>query len=227
MTSLNIQSISEVESVATLWEVLASMRKLRHLAMNEPLLSPESPLDGHSLSSIRSSVRKMSLTAFETSNTSGVLQLDILLPALYWLKHLRISGYVPRLTNILPSTPHLTHLALSNDYYGDVPTDPLCYPSIKQIYIFKQDVSEEFVQALAHSGSLTHMYILEAKFVSTYLQLKDFPHLMSVLCVNTQRTPPEQLCLDAHGICGFVKPKKRSELVDPDVKSLWITCDWI
>ena len=110
LINLNIQSISNVESVATLWEVLASMRKLRHLAMNGRLLSPNPPSDEHCLSCIRSSASKMSLTAFETSNDSGVLQLDTLLPALYWLKHLRISGYVPRLTNILPNIPHLTHL---------------------------------------------------------------------------------------------------------------------
>ena len=99
LTSLNIKSISKVEGVATLWEVLASMKKLRHLAVDEPLVSPQPPLDEHCVSYVCSSVRRMNLTAFEIHIESDFVQLDILLPALVLLSHLHISGHVPRLTN--------------------------------------------------------------------------------------------------------------------------------
>ena len=76
---------------------------------------------------------------------------------------------------------------------------------------------------------MTHMYIFEAKFVSTYLQIKDFPRQMCVLCVNTPGILPPRMNLDVHGICGFVKPKERYQhtVVDPDVQSLWITYNWM
>ena len=228
VTSLNIQSISEVESVATLWEVIAGMRKLRHLAMNEPLLSPEPPLDEHSLSSIRSSVRKMSLTAFETSKSS--LQLDILLPAFRWLTHLRLSGSIPELSNILPYIPQLTQLALLNTCGNNLPTDPLCYSSLKQIYISGQDVSEEVVQAL---DSVTHMCLYHAWFVSPYQLFRALPRLCDLRAyVLSTPSGPQHIfltpkmahtLLDSHGICGYVSTHHHSsELdVDIDLQSLW------
>ena len=124
LTSLNIKAIYEVESVATLWEALASMKKLRHLAINERLLrtcmTPQlSQLDEHSLSIVGNSVRRMNLTAFEISSFLDVfIQLDILLPAFHWLKHLRIFGCVSRLTDILQNIPNLTHFVLLNDGLG-------------------------------------------------------------------------------------------------------------
>ena len=82
LTSLNIKFISEVESVATLWDVLASMKKLRHLAMDDKsLLSSALPCDNHSLSHVSGHVKRMNLIAFEIRNNRDCLQLDILLPA--------------------------------------------------------------------------------------------------------------------------------------------------
>ena len=233
LTSLNIKFISEVESVATLWDVLASIKKLRHLAMDDKsLLSSARPFDIHSLSHVSGHVKKMNLTAFEMHNNRDCLQLDILLPAFRWLRHLQISGHVPRLTQILPNIPNLAHFTLQNDYPVDVPSNPLCYPSLKQICIRQQDVSEDFLRALAYSRSLTHIYMLDARFFSPYLQFEDFPWLCEV-CTLVQpkekhraniESSPKQFSLEDHGICGFVKERKGRRFlveVDPDLKSLW------
>ena len=134
--------------MATLWDVLASMKKLRHLAMDDKsLLSSALPCDNHSFSHVCGHAKRMNLIAVEMHNNRDCLQLDILLPAFRWLRHLQISGHVPRLSNILPNIPNLTHFTLHNDYLVDVPTNPLCYPSLKQICIWQQDVSEDFLRA--------------------------------------------------------------------------------
>ena len=200
LTSLNIKSISDSESVPTLWAILASMKKLRHLAIDEPLLSPSPPLDEQSLSHVRDSIRKINLSAFEIDCKSDHFRFDILSPAFHWLSHLRISGTIPGLDSFFHNyIPNLTYLALHNDPWwepmkGD--TNPLCYSSLKQSYITQLDVSEDFFQALTHSRSLMHLYIkhsfsLHGPFAErevsqtlkpwVSVQFKDFPSLC-VLC---------------------------------------------
>ena len=243
LTSLNITSIIEVESVATLWEVLASMKKLRHLTVSGSSCFPERveapknargarvshilPFDEHSLSRVRRNMARMSLTAFEVSHgiaSSYPLQLEIFLPAFQRLNYLYISGYTPNLTDVLPNMPYLSHLALTSSFTTaplTLPTDVHCYCSLKQIYIQGDglEVSEELMQALAHSCSLTHMYLFDAS-LSSCLKLEEFPRLCE-LCTNI--LPPRQLKLDAHGICGYVVRKRRyfTPSIDCDVQSLW------
>ena len=253
MTSLNVQWISEVESVATLWEVLASMRKLRHLAISRSLCFPERveapknvkarvshilPFDEHSLSRVRNSIARMNLFAFEVSyipfkkTNSYPLQLEIFLPALQWLKHFRISGPAPGLPDVLPFMPHLSCLSVIGTQSPNslaLPTDPNCYCSLKQIYVYMEigfeelEISEELVQALAHSRSLTHMYLFNVKFSSSCLQFEDFPRLCE-LCASVRGIPSKQFKLNAHGICGYVANMgvyHDPPVVSSDVQSLW------
>ena len=238
LTSLNINLIFTVECLDTLWDVLASIKNLRHLAISDHLLPPPSPFYKENRSHIHRSAIKMNLFAFEIYNGSDVLQLDILLPAFLWLKHLHISGHIPQLDNILPAVFNLTHLALLNEYDGDLPTDPICYPSLKQIYISQMDLSGEFFRALAHSRSLTHMYIQCANLLLIHgpiaqrtrsqpskqldnLQFEDFPRLCE-LCVYVSGMPSDlkqvdddangffPFNLEDHGVCGFVKKYQKS-----------------
>ena len=244
LTSLNIMSIIEVESVATLWEVLASMKKLRHLAVSRSFCFPERveapknakgahvshilPFDEHSMSRVRKSVARMSLTAFEVSFSRDItypLQLEIFSPAFQWLNHLYINGCAPNLTNVLPNMPYLSHLALISRNTIEapltLPADVHCYCSLKQIHLSELEVSEELVRALAHSRSLTHMYLFHAS-LSSCLKLEEFPRLCE-LRTNIQTL--QQLKLDAHGICGYVVQKRRYDFrpsaVDCDLRSLW------
>ena len=246
LTSLNITSIIEVESVATLWEVLASMKKLRHLAMSGLCCFPERveapknakgarvshilPFDEHSLSRVRKSVARMSLTAFEVSFSHDItypLQLEIFSPAFQRLNHLYINGCAPcNLTNVLPNMPYLSHLALTSRSTITLPTDVHCYCSLKQIYIqdYGLQISEELMQALAHSRSLTHMYLLNVRF-SSCLKLEEFPRLCEFYANVLPPYPYVpwhsfkqylQLNLDARGVMYPQSPK-----VDCDVLSLW------
>ena len=102
----------------------------------------------------------------------------------------------------------------------------------------QHDVSEEFLQALAYSRSLTHMYMLDARFFSPYMQFEDFPQLCE-LCTYVREIPPKQkqlagvasgfsptqLNLEDHGVCGFVKQRRARGrtvvTVDSDLQSLW------
>ena len=244
LTSLNIKFISDSESVPTLWAILAGMKKLRHLAMDEPLLSPSPPLDEQSLSHVRNSIRKITLSAFEIDCISNHFRFDILFPAFHRLSHLRISGTIPGLDSFLPYIPNLTYLALHNNRWGEPmkgETNPLCYSSLKQIYITQLDVSEDFFQALTHSRSLTHLYIqhsfpLHGPFAEREIsqtlkpwvsvQFEDFPSLC-VLCayvvqMRLKIMPKADVndvlllrqlnsSLDDRGICGFLKERDNSD----------------
>ena len=243
LKSLNIKFIFIVESVPTLWEIVASMKKLRHLAMDEPLLSPLPPLDEQSLSYVRMSVRRINLSAFEICCISNHFQFDILFPAFCWLSFLRISGYIPKLDNFLPYMPNLAYLALDNWEPMDGKTNPLCYSSLKQIYIMDIAVSDGLFQALVHSRSLTHLYIQRAfsthsQFAESEVsqtlkpwvnvQFEDFPRLC-VLCAYV--LPCEVLpraivmsnlllkqlnsSIDDHGVCGCLTQRDSNESKDP------------
>ena len=109
--------------------------------------------------------------------------------------------------------------------FAGAPTNPLCYSSLKQNYIRHQDVSEDFYRAMAHSHSLTHMYIQNATFLSRFLGFEEFPCLCE-LCTYCQADVASgyKPSLGAHGVCGFVKENKEGSFllkIHSDLQSLW------
>ena len=163
LVALNLKGIHKVESVASLWEVLAVMKKLRHLALRNCLCVPDRsvtppstigervshlpPFDVQSRSRIRLSVVRMNLFSLEIDYSRNVhkplpLDFEMLLPALVRVQHLRIltnSNGTVDLTNILPNLPSLTYMAIrSQDSLPQLtlPTDPECYSSLKKICIY-------------------------------------------------------------------------------------------
>ena len=165
LVALNLKGIHKVESMASLWEVLAVMKKLRHLALRNCLCVPDRsvtppstigervshlpPFDVQSRSRIHLSVVRMNLFSLKidysrSRNVYKPLPLDfeMLLPALVRVQHLRIltnSNGTVDLTNILPNLPSLTYMAIrSQDSLPrlSLPTDPECYSSLKKMYIY-------------------------------------------------------------------------------------------
>ncbi len=161
LVALNLKRIHKVESVASLWEVLAVMKKLRHLALRNCLCVPDRsvtppstigervshlpPFDVQSRSRIRLSVIRMNLFSLEIDYSRDKplpLDFEMLLPALVRVQHLRIlinSNGTVDLTNILPNLPSLTYMAITTQ--GSVPqltlpTDPECYSSLKKMCIY-------------------------------------------------------------------------------------------
>ncbi|XP_064385710.1 uncharacterized protein LOC135334463 isoform X1 [Halichondria panicea] len=187
LVALNLKGIDKVESMASLWEVLAVMKKLRYLALKNCLCVPDRsvtppstigervshlpPFDVQSRSRIHLSVVRMNLFSLEIDYSQNVykplpLDFEMLLPALVRVQHLRIltnSNGTVDLTNILPNLPSLTYMAIrSQDSLPQLtlPTDPDCYSSLKKMYIYclsEITAQSEVFKALSQSRSLTHL----------------------------------------------------------------------
>ncbi|XP_064385709.1 uncharacterized protein LOC135334462 [Halichondria panicea] len=229
LAALNLKRIHKVESVASLWEVLAVMKKLRHLALRNCLCVPDRsvtppstigervshlpPFDVQSRSRIRLSVIRMNLFSLEIDYSRDKplpLDFEMLLPALVRVQHLRIltnsSGTVD-LTNILPNLPSLTYMAIRSQSslpQLTLPTDPECYSSLKKICIYSVIPCLEFTAQSEVFKALSQSRSL----THLCLSMTDADHF-----VNSELSNFRHLC-ECYVMCRYMPGQQSQALLD-------------
>ena len=184
----------DVEDIRTFWDILSRIKNLVYLTVTACLLSPEiiTSHDGSLAFTLQAlQIASDSASIPETRGIKYCYLSDCQLPLLsnmMSLKCLRILDLPPgpmraplgqRFGEFFNKLQHLTYLYISFSYKLDksepqrltLPTEASCYTSLEQIHIrcWNFHVSEALVQALVHSGKLTHVFLLVGSISQTAL----------------------------------------------------------
>ena len=143
LTSLNIKGIHTVEtatSIASIWDILTKMKKLRHLALDELFCRPSCE-DTCQVICARASSLQFHTFEVKGKNPLCALKqnaplLDTLQPAFHLLQHLRVSTTRDflDLANVLRHTPNLTGLYITCKILH-LPSEAEYMDALKHFYI--------------------------------------------------------------------------------------------
>ena len=167
---VNGMESSNVKSIPAFWEILGQVKRLSYLVVSDFLLQLPQDADIKSQSDIRmkSSFERMTcLQALQVQCcvvANGELSVLSNLVSLIYLRLCNLPPSYFGLEEILGKAQQLKYLYISKSSAGKLtlPTNASCYTNLEQIYIccWNFAVTDALVKALAHSGKLTHVFLL-------------------------------------------------------------------
>jgi len=238
LESLSASRIDEVESVPLFWEVVSTMKKLKHLTISKDVcisrredfkaapsgLKLMPGFDDQSLLHLKRSLAQIKLISLEISflhDYQCSVDFDLLLPGLKFLKHLLIKDDVHiDLELALQHMPHLESLSIKSECtIYDVPkaiflpTDPISYGSLKRFQLAanrynKFKVTSDMMHCLK---DVRQLFLTSVSFDPVEL-LNDVPaHFPRVCeCYIQDDNFEGTLELEKSGVCGLVTGRERT-----------------
>ena len=138
------------------WSLLNKFRKLTHLAVEVCVLPVNCQLPVQRINTLHS------MQISHCHRVYGDLKILSQLISTS-LRVLKVSTGLVDLKDLLCNVPKLQYLYLHAGFgvRSDLPTDIMCYQNVEKFYLnaVHSNVSCDFIEALVHSGHLTHCYL--------------------------------------------------------------------